>query len=898
MELRRLFTSDIQSERENLWTTWTKKDIKITDSKGNSKFEMSNVEVPTDWSEVSIQIMASKYFCRGETSIKQVINRVVNKIGEWADTFNYFKDEQLQIFKDELGYIFAHQMALPNSPILFNFGIPTRKQCAAACYLLGIEDSLDSIRDWISLESKIFASGAGSGLNISPLREANAPLTDGGHSSGPISFMKAADCSAGVIKSGGKTRRSAKMIEMNVNHPDIVDFIKCKSIEEEKAKALIAAGYDPSMDGPAYSTVAFQNTNHSVRVDKSFMEKVDNNDVEANNLLNLIASEAWKTGDPGLQYQDNIDKYYTIPNSGPQTTANVCGEIISQPDYTSCTLASFNLLKFWQSANQIFDFESFNHTVTIVFIALDVIISGAEFPDKRIEINTRNQRHIGLGYCNLGALFLSAGIAYDSNEARDIAAKISAMMTGNAYLTSSYLAKQHGYFIDFPKNKIPMLNVLKLQYKEVKKLHFEGLNLVWGEVLNSVWEEVLNCFNEYGMRNANTSAIAPTGTIALAMGADTTGIEPDIGIIKYKVLAGGGNITIINPLIKTALTNLHYSNEEIETIIKHIYKYNSVIGSSVKNEHIKVFQTAFGENFLRPEAHIDMVAAVQPYISEGISKTCNVPNNATPNTIKNLYIYAWKKGLKAISIYRDGCKLAQPLTVKKSIETKEEKFVTTTTNAQRRSMPSERPSITHKASIAGFEFYITVGMYDDGTPGEVFINASKEGSVISNLLDTIGILFSYGLQYGIPLDAIVDKLKGTRSEPSGFTQNPDIRQTTSIIDYVARWLELKFIKNKQINYVNHTNNTHTSVAATITPPPIFTSLNGNANFLFPLINGNKNGNVKTTFVDMQLSHGVESSHSMTTNKSYGMICKSCGGILIQSGTCHTCLSCGDAGGCG
>lgn len=1585
MELRRLFTTDNQIERENLWTTWTKKDIKITDSKGNITFEMKEVEVPTDWSGESCQIFVSKYFKKIngklETSIKSPIKRVVKKIVEWFpeyDAGNQLSDETRMIFADELTYILSHQMCFFNSPVWFNFGVPNRPQTASACFLLNVEDTMDSIRDWLTLESKIFQAGSGcfvgeteifladgsiatlkdlydqkrqdifcyssenglpkiskglnvrltkyvtqlchveindklfkctpdhkflmvdgsekaaidllpgdsllslnkqkdwfgyekvrtydnrhwykthwladeynminniykntfegeefhrhhinhnpldnsptnivrilqgqhlvhhgintritsesmkdkwansnyrettlksfiaggmntrftsenmkerwsdenyrseqlkmfleggkatrfkkgqsspfdynsltdeqkqayinrtvkatkercekdkwwlpkarvlklvkklidngviisysdlnedlynqyrksgkgshpfwfkaieyfgsiqniyenalhyrnhevtsvkvvnydhfipvydlvnvknynnfaividhtngifvhnSGVNISNLRAEGSALSAGGTSSGPLSFMLTADTQAKVIKSGGSTRRAARIVHMNYDHPDIEKFIVCKVDEEKKAHALIKAGYNSDIDGEAYGTVAHQTANYSVRVDDQFMQQAIN---EPNSkyqlLLNEIAKAAWSCGDPGLVFTDKINEYYTIPDNGYPTTTNPCqpgfatiltpegiktfddieigsiiwsgkqwtkitnkqytgekpvykyhttvGEFIgtedhkvfsngirckvgeaeeidisvgpvntgldnladqdivdgwvfgdgsvhkasnnlvyltlgendndffkyfnsfvvadrtksfnggwevkttievneipytynrsipnrflygapskvrgflvglysangsivdnriqlkassfdviqqvqmmlsslgissyyttnkkhsvefkngiyeckqsydlnitkdrklfakligfridyknnklnavikttktsckpskityqivskefvgvisvyditvecdehsywtagllvsncievnSQPDFSACNLASLNLLKFWDAKKKELDIESFWYVTKLFTIAMDIIVGLTNYPDERIAKNSINQRHIGLGFCNLGGLLLSSGISYDSDEGRLLASYISSLLTGISWLTSTELAEHFGAFTDLSTNNKKAISNIIRKFSDSIPTSTDKFSVLRSKNL-TIWSELTTRFKKYGLRNANVTLTAPTGTVGLGMGAATLGLEPEIGLVRTKNLVGGGVITYVNPLVEEALQNLGYSNEEVSSIKNYIEKTGNVIGSKIKKEHVSVFATAYGDNALSTESHIKMTAAVQKFVNQGCSKTINVPKNATVADVCSAYIMAWKEGLKSISIYRDGSKGSQPIEVKQSNNHVE--ITNPVYQAKRRKMDDERPALIHKASISGFEFYITVGLYEDGAPGEVFINASKEGSVISNLLDTIGILLSYGLQYGIPLDAIVDKLKGTRSEPSGFTHNKDIPQTSSIIDYVVRWLEQKFIKTQTKYIIKYNDNTSLIKAI----PSTNDYINGNGH------------------------HSIDNLHTNGV-QSFGMICKNCGGMMIQSGTCSTCSNCATtSGGCG
>jgi ribonucleoside-diphosphate reductase alpha chain len=859
MKFSRVFTKD------NYSINWTKRDAQIRNEKGNIVFEQKDVEAPDTWSDNAVNIVASKYFKKingiQETSVKQLINRVISKITEWGDDNSYFDSEEDEfIFVDELTYLLATQRVSFNSPIWFNFGVPTRSQQAAACFLIGLEDSMESIDTWMAVESKIFQGGSGSGTRASNLRRKNAPISAGGCSSGPLAFMKASDHKAGAIKSGGTTRRAAKLVAFDINHPDIKEFIDCKTKEEEKAKVLIAAGYDDSIDGEAYTTVAFQNTNHSVQVDDEFMNSVMS-DPHKSDLMMYIAKHAWESGDPGVQFIDSINKWNSIPNSGPITTSNPCGEYVST-DWSSCLLASFNLLKFY-SPETGFDFNIFAEAVHLMIVAMDIIICGADYPDERFKTTAHKQRQIGLGYSNLGALLMCMGLPYGSKEGRKVAAEITSCLTAEAYLQSALIAKEMGPFEDYKINEGPMLELISQQKEFWSILKSNDDSDRW----NRAYEEGML----YGYRNATVTLLAPTGTISFMMDCDTTGLEPKFSLMTTKSLVGGGHLKLIDITVKQSLENLNYSSTNIDTILAHILNTGTIENCNlVQPEHLSIFDCAVkpeqGSRYIAYQDHMEMMAAIQPFLSMGISKTINMPNSATVDDIYSLYINGWKMGLKSITVYRDGCKQSQPLNVMKI---KVEEFITDKEIKARKPLPDERKSITHKIEISGFEGYIHVGMYDDGTPGEVFINASKQGSTVSGLLDAFATAISYGLQYGVPLEFLVEKFSSQRFEPSGFTKNPAIPMTTSIVDYVFKWLKLKFLDKKKEHIIN-----------------IGTPLGWN----IPYLNGD--GNIKHL-----ASKPVE--YLEAYNDHTGETCRICGSMLIRTGTCLACHSCGQSvGGCG
>lgn len=826
--------------------TWEKRDVKITDPNGNITFEQKDVECPSSWSDNAVKIVASKYFKKidgvMETSVKQLVSRVVDTISKWGWEYKYFSSRTDQvIFADELTWLLTNQYASFNSPIWFNFGVPGREQQAAACFLLGLEDNSQSIRDWTYVESEIFKGGSGSGINISPLRHKNAPLSAGGVSSGPLSFTKSADANAGVWKSGGTTRRAATLRRMDVTHPDIKEFITCKSEEEKKAKILIDAGYGAGIDGEAYSTVAYQNMNHSVGVTDEFMERVIDLQTDPSNLMQLIATNAWQCGDPGLQFDDVINEWNTIPNSGRINTSNPCGEYLST-DWSSCLLASLNLIKY--NKGHTFDFDLLAKATHIMTTALDIIICGADYPDPRFKETAQKQRQIGLGYSNLGALLMSRGLAYGSEQGRSLAAAVTSTMTAEAYIQSALMAKELGAFEDYAKNSEAMLSIIE-KHQDVSLTK-------WPTSVNSArWQAALGYGKQYGYRNSVVTLIAPTGTISFMMDCDTTGIEPEFAQVKYKSLVGGGKLILVSSTVEQALLMLNYTDDQIADIKEHITKTGTIEGSVLKDKDLPVFDCAVkpenGVRFIDYHDHLKMLAAVQPFLSMGISKTINMPADATIADVYDVYIAAWKMKIKSVTIYRDGCKESQPLNVGSSAKVKAPE--PEPSRSMRKSLARERKSLTHKVDISGFECYITAGLYEDGTPGELFISASKVGSTVSGLLDSFAIAISIGLQYGAPLEALIEKFTNSRFEPAGFTDNPEIRMTTSVVDYTFRWLQKKFIDKIEEPHLN------------------------------------------TPIVDMT-QFNYPAAHRT------GETCR-CGTMMVRTGTCLACPECGSsAGGCG
>ena len=792
---------------------WEIRDAVIGDPE-NPAFEQRGVEFPKTWSQNATNIVAQKYF-RGkpdsperETSVKQMISRVAGTIANWGREGGYFATEaDGDAFEAELTSILLNQKAAFNSPVWFNVGWRENPQ-ASACFILSVDDDMDSILSWNTKEGIIFKGGSGSGINLSRIRGSMEPLAKGGIASGPVSFMRGADSWAGAIKSGGGTRRAAKMVVLDVDHPDIEDFIWCKAKEEEKALALRDAGFDMSIDGSGFSSVQFQNANNSVRVTDEFMEAVaDNADwdliartdgsviktVPARDLMNQISEAAWRCADPGVQYDTTINRWHTDPNTGPITASNPCSEYMSIDD-SACNLASLNLMKFRREDGS-FDIDDFEHAVDTVFLAQEIIVGFSSYPTEEITQNARDFRQLGLGYANLGALLMADGLPYDSDEGRAYAGAITALMTGRAYRKSAEVAEALGPYAGYEVNREPHNDVMRMHrdasYEELsEELVDEGLLAA----ARKSWEDAVELGDEHGYRNAQATVLAPTGTISFLMDCDTTGIEPDFSLVKFKELVGGGQMTIVNRSVPLALRTLGYTEAEVGQIEAYINEKGTIIDApGLKDEHLPVFDVAVGARAISHTGHIDMMAAAQPFISGAISKTVNLPQTASVEDIADAYTRGWKGGLKALAIYRDGSKTAQALRTDAQDE-KEAEAVDETPQPVRRKMPRERQSITHKFSIAGHEGYITAGKYEDGSVGEIFLtDIGKEGSTLRGMMNAFATAISLGLQYGVPLETFVQKFSYMRFDPEGMTKNPEIPFAKSMPDYIMRWLASRFI---------------------------------------------------------------------------------------------------------
>jgi ribonucleoside-diphosphate reductase alpha chain len=857
---------------------WEKRDARITAPDGTIIFEQLGVEVPSFWSQQATNIVAQKYF-RGplgsperEYSVKQMIDRVVNTITDWGIKDNYFADSGSPFFERELKYLLVHQMACFNSPVWFNIGVPNRPQIAGACYILDVEDNLQSIFNWYTEEGTIFSAGSGTGINISKLRGEGEPLSGGGRASGPLSFMAVADKNGGVIKSGGTTRRSAKMVIMDINHPDIERFIWCKVREEEKADVLKKAGYSDSLDGDIYQTIGYQNANNSVSIPDAFMVNTNYrttwrtdgttaNYYTTQELLHQIAEAAHRCGDPGVFFEDTANKWHTTPSAGRIVSTNPCAEFIRPPN-ESCNLSSFNLLKFLNEDGR-FAIEDFMHAVDIMVTAMDILVGNADYPTEKIKKNSHKYRTVGLGYNNLGAVLMAKGLAYDSNEGRDLAANITALMTGRAYRQSAILAKHLGEFPGYKEDAHFMLSVIR-QHMDAAENACVGEFIV---ALGDTWDSSYFIGKQRGFRNAQVSCLQPGGTVSLMMGCCTTGIEPEMSLIKQKKLSGGGILKQVNPMVQRALESLNYVPSIIPLYLQYLERDETLERSGLFMQHLPVFDCAFPTTpegrSISWEAHIKMCAAVQPFLSGGISKTVNMPEDATVEDVERAYRMAWELGLKSISIYRNNCKFVQPVTnghvkdVSKIVSMTDDPtiFVQDILNTplvpKRRRLPDERQAITHKFSIGGHEGYVTVGMFEDGTPGEIWLVMAKEGSTVSGLCDTVATLTSLSLQYGVPLEALVNKFAYTHFEPSGFTTNAEIHQAKSIVDYVFRWLGKKFLNQPS------------------TPLP----------------------------EEMNEVAKKEMTFRVAAQQADSPICTECGNLTTRSGSCFVCMSCGTSSGC-
>jgi ribonucleoside-diphosphate reductase alpha chain len=891
--------------------SWELRTATIGNDKGSVIFEQREVETPADWSQTATNIVASKYFHgrmgspERETSVAQLVHRVVDTIADWGLAGNYFKTkEDGENFRLELAHLMLAQKACFNSPVWFNVGVresrgygfyfdevtqATKKllpgenhpQCSA-CFINSVGDSLESILDLAKTEGMLFKWGSGTGTNLSAIREENAHLWGGGRASGPLSFMKGFDAFAGVIKSGGKTRRAAKMVILNADHPDVEQFIWCKAKEEKKAHTLVDAGYDSSLDGEAYSSVFFQNANNSVRASDEFMQAaVEDADwwtrsvvtgqpvrrYKARELMRQIAEATHQCGDPGMQFDTTINHWHTSKATARINASNPCSEYMFLDD-SACNLASLNLMKF-VGPDGTFDVEAFRHAVDTVILAQEILVDNASYPTEKIAKNSHDFRPLGLGYANLGALLMSLGLPYDSDDGRDFAAAITAVMCGQAYLTSARVAEAVGPCPGYPENEESFLEVIRMHWNAVAAIDSKRIPPALFHAAEECWRLAYETGSLTGFRNAQVTVLAPTGTIGFMMDCDTTGIEPDLALVKYKKLVGGGVIKIVNNTVPQALIKLGYTPEQTEAIVTHIDSTGTIEGAPhVKPEHLPVFDCSFrpqnGTRFIHHMGHVRMMAAVQPFISGAISKTINMPEESTVEDIMNAYVESWRLGLKAVAIYRDGSKRVQPLSSgtgkgekKGAVPSTQQQVVEKIVyRPQRRKLPDERQSVTHKFSIGGHEGYITVGLYEDGTPGEVFISMAKEGSTISGLMDTLATSISYGLQYGVPLKFFVDKFSHVRFEPSGWTGNPQVPYAKSIIDYIFRWLGARFLGITEASEAGDTPKLR------VTEPDPQTTLPFEANVA-----------------------------------SDAPLCSECGSIMTRNGSCYKCENCGGTSGC-
>lgn len=876
---------------------WEQRSATIGNEHGELVFEQRDVEIPTFWSQQATNIVVSKYF-RGqletperEQSVRQLIGRVVDTITEWARVKRYFATEDdLQAFSDDLKHLLVQQKAAFNSPVWFNCGFEKAPQCSA-CFINSVQDTMESILTLAKTEGMLFKFGSGTGSNLSSIRSSREVLAGGGTASGPVSFMKGYDAFAGVIKSGGKTRRAAKMVILNADHPDIETFINCKVDEERKAWALIDAGYDGSFTGPAYSSVFFQNSNNSVRVTDGFMRAVlddgewqtravrDNSVMDtyrASDLMSQIASATHICGDPGMQFDTTVNDWHTCPNTARINASNPCSEYMFLDD-SACNLASLNLMKFVDERGD-FVASDFSAAVRTLITAQEIIVDSASYPSKAIERNSHDYRPLGLGYANLGALLMARGLPYDSQTGRDYAATITALMTGEAYAQSARIARdQGGAFAGYADNAEPFVRVMRKHRNSLKDIDRTNVSSSLYAAAKEAWDDAVELGEEFGYRNAQATVLAPTGTIGFMMDCDTTGVEPDIALVKYKKLVGGGTMKIVNQTVPMALAKLGYEEDQIQEINAFIDEHETIEGAPhLKEKDLPVFDCAFkpasGERSIHYMGHIRMIGATQPFISGAISKTVNVPKEATVEEIQQAYIDAWRLGTKAVSIYRDGSKRTQPLNTsrdgQKAMIDGIEQLVG---QPVRRRLPEERDAITHKFDIAGHEGYITVGLFEDGSPGEIFLVMAKEGSTISGFADAFAQAVSYALQYGVPLQVLVDKFSHVRFEPSGMSKNPEVRFAKSIVDYIFRWLATKFLSPRaQFNAGVNSDKPDELKADELETPVNELSVESEKN--------------SATFAAIQ-------------NQEDAPPCSMCGAIMVRSGSCYKCNNCGTTSGC-
>src|SRR6202522_315866 len=964
LTFRRLFTKPGVSPYDEI--EWELRTAQITDSQGGVIFEQKNVEVPKDWSMTATNIVASKYLhgqvgtAERETGARQLVARGAETIRDWGMKDGYFRTpEDAATFHDELVHLLIRQHVAFNSPVWFNVGCDriepksdatnwhwnfttqqiefgatgyTRPQCSA-CFINSVHDSLDSILTLAKTEGMLFKWGSGTGTNLSPLRSSTEVLSGGGTASGPLSFMKGFDAFAGVIKSGGKTRRAAKMVILNIDHPDIVDFVECKSKEEAKAHALVAQGYDGSHpDSDAYSSIFFQNANNSVRVTDDFMVAVMRdtdfstraivdgrvvNTYKAKDLMAKLSEATWQCGDPGMQYDTTVNRWHTSKNTARINASNPCSEYMFLDD-SACNLASLNLLKF--APNGTFDVEAYRHAVDVLITAQEILVDNAGYPTEMIMRNSHDYRPLGLGYANLGALLMATGLPYDSDGGRDYAACVTAIMCGEAYLQSSKIAEQcppltpatetvatrlgvtdaaqmpgsacPGWYI----NREPFLDVIRMHRASVNNINKSNVPTALYEASKQCWDEALAHGEKFGYRNSQVTVLAPTGTIGFMMDCDTTGVEPDLALVKYKKLVGGGMIKIVNQTVPTALSKLGYDHDQTNAIVSYIDATGTIEGAPhIKHDHLALFDCSFkpakGTRSIAYMGHLRMMAAAQPFISGAISKTVNLPNNATVEDIMESYLQAWKLGLKAVAVYRDGCKKSQPLSAAGtktansskddprpgSAPAHEPEDMNAPPRAVRHKLQEERASITHKFNIGGHEGYITVGLYPNGEPGELFITMAKDGSTVSGLMDSFALAVSIALQHGVSLKLFCEKFAHTRFEPRAWTSNPEIGFAKSIMDYIFRWLQLRFTGQQQLLFEN------------LRPKSSAQLTEDAASALRRPETGTREPGAGSIHAADALANLIDLGDAPS--------CSFCGSIMTRNGSCYRCGSCGSTSGC-
>jgi ribonucleoside-diphosphate reductase alpha chain len=930
----RLFTKSGTKAYDSL--KWVKRDSIITNpGTGKAVFEQKDVDFPEGWSLNAINIVAQKYFTGTpgtegrERSLRELVDRVADTITRQGVQEGYFDDEtETEDFREELKYVLATQRAAFNSPVWFNIGAQDRAQQASACFILAVEDTMPSILNWYKEEGMIFKGGSGAGLNLSSIRSSKEALgKSAGTASGPLSFMRGADSSAGAIKSGGKTRRAAKMVILNVAHPDVKEFIWCKAIEERKARVLEQAGFDMTLDGKDNFSVQYQNANNSIRVTDEFMEAVEKGEkwnlravttgktvetVEARDIFRQISEAAWECADPGMQFDTTVNKWHTTPVAGRINGSNPCSEYMHL-DNSACNLSSINLLKYLND-DFSFDIQSFKHTVELMFTAQEILVGYSEYPTKNITKNAKAYRELGLGYANLGALLMAQGLPYDSDEGRAQAAAITALMTGHAYAVSAKIAKKVGPFAGYHKDKEGMNKVIKMHREEVNKI---DPSMAAEELLSaaaSSWDEAVELSELYGVRNSQATLLAPTGTIGLMMDCDTTGIEPDLGLVKVKKLVGGGTMSIVNQTVPRALKALGYNRAQIEDIVNYIDIEKTIVGAPhLKTEHLAVFACSMGDNSIHYMGHVKMMAAVQPFLSGAISKTVNMPEEATVEDVEQLHIESWKMGLKAVAIYRDNCKVAQPLSMAKKEGTEEKPAINAEVaetpaqvvaaaaenllprGAVRRELPKIRNSKTFKFTVAGTRAYMTVGEYEDGTPGELFVSIAKMGSTLRGVMDTFAVSVSYGLQFGVPLKQYVRNFTNTSFAPYGATDDPDIRTASSIIDYIFRRLGksyLSFDDQLEVGLVSIDDmpTDQTSLLEELAEEEVVHAEQEIAQEPVKSVSA-------TTALTPSVSQATMAPAQKVVHDDAAPLCFNCGNQTQRAGSCYVCSACGSTTGC-
>ena len=879
---------------------WERRDARLVNSfDGSTSFEQFDVEFPGEWSLTASNIVAQKYF-RGslqaddrEYSLRQVVQRVTSTIRQWGESDGYFDDaDEAQTFESELAWLLLHQRCAFNSPVWFNIGVEGVPQQASACFILSVDDDMDSILNWYAEEGRIFKGGSGAGVNLSRIRGSAETLRGGGEASGPVSFMRGADASAGTIKSGGKTRRAAKMVLLDVDHPDVQQFIWCKALEERKARVLRDAGFDMDLDGVDAHSVQYQNANNSVRLTDEFMAAVQNDDTwevtartdgsvverySARSLFRQIAEAAWECADPGLQFTTTINRWHTAPNTGPITASNPCSEYVHL-DNSACNLASLNLLAFLDADQDRFDVEGFCRAIRVVFTAQDILVGNADYPTEEIGQTSRDFRQLGLGYTNLGAMLMALGLAYDSKEGRAWAGAVTALMTGQAYSTSAALAERVGAFTGYSDNRVPMQDVLRRHRQALGTLADSAPEEIT-TAAKDVWDHAVSGCEKHGVRNSQATVIAPTGTISFMMDCDTTGIEPDLGLVKFKKLVGGGDLTIVNQTLGRALRRLGYTDTQIVDVEAYLLETGSIVGAPhLQDRHLSVFACSMGDNVIHHEAHLLMMAAAQPFVSGAISKTVNLPETATIEDVENLHLRAWKLGLKAVAIYRDNCKIGQPLSTMRDDEFADDSSSASMVHSQvapeRRKLPRTRRSQTFSFRVSDCHGYMTVGEYDDGRPGEIFLTVAKQGSTLAGIMDAFAISVSHGLQYGVPLRSYVEAFNNVRFEPAGITDDPQLRIASSLVDYIFRRLALEYLptqERQELGILSSEERMH------------------------PHLPGLEEATVETS-IGAEPVLDPPSPHQGALSDA--PLCSTCGDRMVRAGTCYTCRSCGNTSGCG